>query len=96
MEVIGKPVLGQFKQAYPEVAKEVDALLAEMEAARWQNPHELLERYPKKASLLKDGHVFFDVRGNRYRLHFRVFYNRQVILIKKYGTHKQYDTWKPE
>lgn len=93
MQVIGKPVLGRFKIDHPEAANEVDALLAELEAARWQNPHELRNRYPK-ASLLGKGHVVLNIRGSRLRLHFQVFYPRQVIMIKRYGTHKQYDLWK--
>ena len=95
MEVIARHVLQEFKQTHPEVGSEVDALLQELVTAKWQNPHELRARYPK-ASLLKNNHVVLDIKGNRYRLHIRVFYDRQIIIIKRFGTHQQYNKWKFE
>ncbi|MFH1288148.1 MAG: type II toxin-antitoxin system HigB family toxin [bacterium] len=53
---------------------------------------DLKQRYPK-ASILKDKYVVFNICGNKYRLLVQVAYNTSIVLIKKIGTHKEYDNW---
>jgi mRNA interferase HigB len=35
----------------------------------------------------------FNVGGNKYRIEAFVHYRRQIVYIKRIGTHEEYDTW---
>jgi len=43
------------------------------------------------ASFLAGNVAIFNVRGNRYRLVVKVNYPAQVVLVKWFGTHAEYD-----
>lgn len=58
--------------------------------ADWKNPNELKQQY-KNASILGNGRVVFNIKGNMYRLVISLDYEFQVIFIRFIGTHKQYD-----
>ena len=58
--------------------------------AEWKNSNELKQQY-KNASIVGDGRVVFNIKGNDYRLVVAIDYEFQVIFIRFIGTHKQYD-----
>ena len=45
----------------------------------------------RSASILKNGRVVFNIKGNDYRLVVSVAYKFGAIYIKFIGTHSQYD-----
>jgi mRNA interferase HigB len=45
----------------------------------------------KNASIIGDGRVVFNIKGNDYRLVVAIKYDFQVIFIRFIGTHSQYD-----
>ncbi len=45
----------------------------------------------KNASIVGDGRVVFNIKGNDYRLVVAIDYEFQAIFIRFIGTHKQYD-----
>jgi len=92
MKLIGKQPLRDFTGRHVDARSQVEAWEAEAEDAQWSTPHDLKGRYPK-ASILKNQNVIFDICGNRYRLWVKVNYKNQIILIKKVGTHKEYEKW---
>lgn len=58
--------------------------------AELKNSNELKQQY-KNASIVGDGRVVFNIKGNDYRLVVAIDYEFQVIFIRFIGTHKQYD-----
>ena len=92
MRLLGKDVLADFVSKHADARKAVAGLSQEIEAARWQNPHDVQARYPK-ASILGKGLVVLDIRGNRYRILLRISYERGIVAVLKVGTHAEYDTW---
>jgi mRNA interferase HigB len=58
--------------------------------ARWRNPEDVKASYPK-ASILKGSRVVFNIKGNDYRLIARLQYPAQVLAIRFFGTHSEYD-----
>jgi mRNA interferase HigB len=58
--------------------------------ARWRNPEDVKAAYPK-ASILKGGRVVFNIKGNDYRLIARLQYPAQIVAIRFFGTHSEYD-----
>ena len=93
MNLLGKQLLRDFIQKHADARSQIESWEAEAEEAQWNTPHDLKSRYPK-ASILKDQNVIFDICRNKYRLWVKVSYKNQTILIKKIGTHKEYEKWK--
>ncbi len=92
MKLIGKKLLQEFKEKHADARSQIESWEAEAEEAQWQTPHELKGRYPK-ASLIKNQQVVFDICRNKYRLLTQINYKNSIVLIKKIGTHKEYDNW---
>ncbi len=58
--------------------------------AEWTSSNDLKRQF-KNASIVGDGRVVFNIKGNDYRLVVAIDYEFQVIFIRFIGTHKQYD-----
>jgi len=58
--------------------------------AEWRNPQDVKAAYPK-VSILKDGRVVFNIKGNAFRLVVAVDFEKAIVWIKWIGTHKDYD-----
>lgn len=82
----------KFKKTHGEFKAQIESWEAEVKEAQWKTPHDLKRRYPK-ASLLKKQRVVFDIGWNRFRLLVQVSYKNGIVLVKKIGTHKEYDKW---
>src|SRR5512133_3098595 len=67
----------------------------DVKMAEWKSSNELKQHY-KNASILGDGRVVFNIKGNEYRLIVAIDYEFQVIFIRFIGTHKQYDKINPK
>ena len=63
-----------------------------VEKAEWKNFHEVRGKYGSASNLVKKI-VIFNIRGNRYRLETKISYQYQIVLIKRIGTHFEYDRW---
>ena len=92
MKLLGKQPLHDFKEKHADARSQIESWEAEVEEALWNSPHDLKSRYPK-ASLVGDQQVVFNICGNKYRLWVQVNYKNAIVLIKKIGTHKEYDNW---
>lgn len=92
MKVVGVAHLNEFCQLHADARNQTFAWLNEAEAATWQTPHELKSRYPA-ASLLANNRVIFNIKGNCYRLDVQISYKLQILVIKRMGTHAEYDRW---
>lgn len=92
MKLLGKKILDDFKQKHVDAQSQIESWKAEIEEAKWNTPHDLKSRYPK-ASLIGNQQVVFDICGNKYRLLVQVSYKNGMVLVKKVGTHKEYDNW---
>ena len=56
----------------------------------WKSPNEVKQTYTS-ASILKDGRVVFNIKGNTYRLVVKLNFEIQWIFIRFIGTHEEYD-----
>ncbi len=92
MNVLGLPVLEQYKLDHADIRPSADSWIAEVKEANWEKPLDLKQKYPK-ASILADNYVVFNLRGNYYRLLVKINYKNKIVLIKKVGTHKEYMQW---
>ncbi len=93
MTVVGKKILAEFARKHAAVRSAIGAWTAEVEAAAWKGSQDVKARFPS-ASFVGEGRVVFNLKGNHYRLDVQIDYATQVVLVKRIGTHAEYDTWK--
>ncbi len=93
MKVVGRRALDDFKRRHADARSHVDEWIRDVEEAEWQSPRDIKAKYVT-ASFLADNRVVFNLKGNSYRLDVKVSYENQVVLIKRIGTHAEYDNWK--
>ena len=92
MKVVGRKRIDDFCRDHADARAPLASWLAESEEANWQTPTDVKERYAT-ASFLGDGRVVFNIKGNKYRLDTKISYKNQTVLIKRIGTHAEYDKW---
>ena len=75
---------------YPETEQSLKSWYREMCLAKWSTPNQMKLDFPS-ASVLRDGRVVFNIKGNNYRLVTRINFAYQLIWIRFVGTHEEYD-----
>ena len=92
MRIIAFRTLREFWES-PEFADSETSLRCWYHDAKnsiWKNSNELKQQY-KSASVVGNGRVVFNIKGNKYRLVVLIDFDFQVLFIRFIGTHKQYD-----
>jgi mRNA interferase HigB len=92
MRIIAFRTLREFyeKTEFADSEVSLRAWYHDAKAAEWENSNDLKKIY-KNASIVGDGRVVFNIKGNDYRLVVAIDYEFQVMFIRFIGTHKQYD-----
>jgi mRNA interferase HigB len=84
-------------QTHPQARGPLAAWLKEAQAANWSRWAEIKARYPTADLVRGKGagrQVIFNIKGNDYPLHARVYFRQGVVVIERIGTHAQYSKWK--
>ncbi len=89
--IIAKKALRDFWSIYPDAEQYLKTWYETAKNAEWLSPKDIKQTYAN-ASILKDGRVVFNIKGNSYRLVVKFNYERQWAFIRFIGTHKAYDT----
>lgn len=89
MQLLGLPMLDEFKRTHAETRGPLDVWRSEVEKAQWSGPWDVKTRYPS-ASFLADNRVIFNIKGNSFRLVVKVRYQNGIVLIEWVGTHAEY------
>lgn len=92
MRIIAFRTLRDFfeKREYFDSEISLRAWYHEAKASEWKSSNDLKKQY-KNASIVGEGRVVFNIKGNEYRLVVAIDYEFQMIFIRFIGTHKQYD-----
>lgn len=90
MKIVSVKTLREFWVLFPNAEQHLKAWVDEVKQADWNQPADIKEKYPS-ASILKNRHVAFNIKGNDYRLVVSVAYRFSAVYIKFIGTHVQYD-----
>ena len=89
MRIISKKALIDYWKRVPPAKSELEAWHAEAKAADWATPAGVKAKYGN-ASILKDGRVVFNIRGNKHRLVVWINYDFHTVYVRFLGTHKEY------
>lgn len=95
MKLAGRDILNEFALSHADAAAALAIWIAEIEVSAWKTPADLKGRYPS-ASILGKNHYVFNIKGNTYRLDTKINFVAGQVLVKRIGTHAEYDKWKFE
>lgn len=90
MKIISVKTLKDFWEAHPDAEQPLKAWYDEAIQAEWRTPAEVKAQY-RRASVLKNNRIVFNIKGNHYRLIVAIAYQRGWVFVKFVGTHKAYD-----
>ena len=90
MRIIAIKTLKDFWQKHNDAEQPLKAWYSEAKSSSWKSPGEIKKLY-RTASILKNGRIVFNIKGNDYRLVVKINYHFKVIYIRFVGTHKEYD-----
>ena len=93
MRIISKRTLREFWESdtqYLDAKGPLEAWHEEVAKADWDTPQKVKQKFGN-ASILKDGRVVFNIKGNNYRLVAWINYPFRIVYVRFVGTHMQYD-----
>ncbi|MGH1377125.1 MAG: type II toxin-antitoxin system HigB family toxin [Alphaproteobacteria bacterium] len=90
MRIISKSSLVKYWEKHPDSEQHLKAWYQVANKASWETPQDVKDQY-RNASILQDGRVVFNIKGNKYRLVVWINYKYYQIYIRFIGTHKEYD-----
>lgn len=94
MSVLPAKRLNEYRRRYPEADAALKAWKAQIEGQNYQHFIALKSTFGR-ADFIKPDRVIFNVEGNHFRLITAVDFNRQVVLVKWFGRHKDDDKINP-
>jgi mRNA interferase HigB len=88
--IVTRATLHAFWELHKDCEQHLKTWYEDAKAANWASPTDVKAQFPT-ASILKDGRVVFNIKGNAYRLVVWINYRRQWIYVRFIGTHSDYD-----
>jgi len=88
--IFAKSTLRIFWEKVPETEQHLKTWYDTVRSSVWETPNDVKKTYAN-ASILKNGRIVFNIKGNSYRLVVKVNYEKQWVFIKFIGTHLEYD-----
>lgn len=92
MTLVGRQLLTEFCARYAAARDALSAWANEVEAAAWSSPSDVKARY-RTASFIGNDRIVFNLKGNHFRLDAQINYSAQIVLVRRIGTHSEYDKW---
>ena len=88
--IFAKSTLREFWESHPDAGQYLKTWYDTAMNSIWKTPNEVKKTFVN-ASILKEGRIVFNIRGNMYRLVTKFNFEKQWIFIRFIGTHVEYD-----
>ncbi len=88
--IFAKSTLREFWEEHTDAEQYLKTWYNTAKNSDWRSPKDVKETYAN-ASILKNGRVVFNIKGNHYRLVAKFNFEKQWIFIRFIGTHPEYD-----
>lgn len=92
MILVGKRALTEFARKHANAREAIAAWTLEIEAASWRSGVDVRTRFPS-VSFVGNDRLIFSLKGNHFRIDVQVNYPAQIVLVRRIGTHSEYDSW---
>lgn len=90
MRLITRKYLVSSYTKHSAVKGKLQAFAAEVEAADWNKPVDVIEDYPT-ADVISGKRLVFNIKGNHFRLVADIDFKRKLFFVVWFGTHAEYD-----
>lgn len=88
--IFAKSTLRSYWEVHAETEQYLKTWYDTAMSSDWKSPNDVKLTYAN-ASILKDGRIVFNIKGNSYRLVAKFNFEKQWIFIRFIGTHAEYD-----
>jgi mRNA interferase HigB len=88
--IVAKSTLREFWEKYADSEQYLKTWYDTAKSSKWFSPNDVKQTYVS-ASILKNGRVVFNIKGNHFRIVVRINYQFKIVWIRFVGTHKEYD-----
>ncbi len=88
--IFSKRTIREFWEKHAETEQYLKTWYDTVKTASWESPADIKKTYAN-ASILKDGRVVFNIKGNDYRLVAKINFEKQWMFVRFIGTHAAYD-----
>ena len=92
MILVGKRLLTDFARKHATARDAIAAWTLEVETAGWRSGADVKARFAS-VSFVGNDRLVFNLKGNHFRLDVQVGYSAQIVLVRRIGTHAEYDSW---
>ncbi|MBA2611246.1 MAG: type II toxin-antitoxin system HigB family toxin [Bacteroidetes bacterium] len=95
MNIYNKSTIIKFYKKERNAKLPLEIWQEEVNSKTWKSPNQLKQEYRANISILKNGRVVFNIKGNNYRLVATINCENEWLFIKFIGTHKEYNKKMP-
>lgn len=88
--IFAKSTLRSYWEVHAETEQYLKTWYDTAMSSDWKSPNDVKLTYAN-ASILKDGRIVFNIKGNSYRFVVKFNFEKQWIFIRFIGTHAEYD-----
>ncbi len=88
--IIAKRTLREYWEKHTDCEQYLKTWFDTARTSKWHSPSDIKKTYAN-ASILKNGRMVFNIKGNSYRLVIKFNYDKQWAFIRFIGTHSEYD-----
>lgn len=88
--ILARSTLRIFWEKHPNSEQYLKTWYDTAMSANWKSPNDVKMTYAN-ASILREGRIVFNIKGNSYRLIVKFNFEKQWLFIRFIGTHSEYD-----
>ena len=88
--IFAKSTLRDYWEKHPDSEQYLKTWYDTAMSSDWKIPNDVKQNYAN-ASILKNGRIVFNIKGNSYRLIVKFNFEKQWVFIRFIGTHDEYD-----
>jgi len=88
--IFAKSTLRKFWEKHPDSEQYLKTWYETATNSNWKSPNDVKNSYAH-VSILKDGRIVFNIKGNDYRLVVKFRFDKQLGFVRFIGTHSEYD-----
>ena len=88
--IFARGTLRDFWKIYPDTEQYLKTWYDTVLKSDWKTPADVKMNYAS-ASILKNGRIVFNIKGNSYRLVAKFNFMKQWVFIRFIGTHEEYN-----
>lgn len=88
--IFSKGTLRDYWERQPGIEQHLKTWFETVMKSTWKTSNDVKATFAN-ASILKDGRIVFNIKGNSFRLVARINFEKKWLFIRFIGTHQEYD-----